>query len=323
MPGNLSLIPSAQPNLAIPQVADTADLLKAFLSGRSEQTIKAYAQDLADFAGFAGVATVETAAQKLMANGHGTANRLALAYRTHLVDKGLAPATVNRRLAALRSLVQLARTFGMVPWTLEVQGLKVQTLRDTRGPGVGGVRALLEVADKQRNGKRACRDRLIVRLLFDLGLRASELINLDLADYDGQAGTLAVKGKGQTQKTTLSLPEPTKVALQAWLAIRGDQPGPLVGSFDRLSKGGRLLRTSLYRLIHNLGKQAGLNTRPHGIRHAAITAACERAQMQGIGLEQVLDFSRHSKRSVAILMVYRDKLADMQGKLASLVADAV
>ena len=323
MLGALASTPSDNQPPQVAQLADTAELLKAFLSGRSEQTIKAYAQDLAGFASFISATSVEEAAQRLLGSGHGAANRLALAYRTHLVEKRLAPATVNRRLAALRSLVQLARTFGLVPWTLAVQGLKVQNFRDTRGPGVGGVRALLEIAGQQRNQRKAIRDRLIVRLLFDLGLRASELTNLDLADYQPQPGTLAVKGKGQLQKTILTLPEPTKAALQAWLAIRGEHPGPLVGSLDRLAKGLRLRRTSLYRLIHGLGLAAGLNTRAHGIRHAAITAACERAQMQGVGLEQVLDFSRHSRRSIAILMVYRDKLVDMQGKLASLVADAL
>lgn len=120
-----------------------------------------------------------------------------------------------------------------------------------------------------------------------------------------------------------TLPSQTKTAVEAWLEIRGREAGPLVGTLDRLRKGKRLLRTSLYRLIENLGSAVGIKTRPHGLRHAAITAACERAQMQGMGLEEVLDFSRHAKGSVGILLVYRDRERNVQGKLASLVADAL
>lgn len=323
MTEDLALCPTNGEFQLASDAGDVGDLLKAFLAGRNPRTIQAYAADLANFARFAGVPTTDAAAKQLLGQGHGAANRLALGYRAHLVDQGRSPSTVNRRLAALRSLVQLARTFGMVPWSLEVPSLKVQTFRDTRGPGLGGVRALLDVASKQRNPRKAARDHLIIRLLFDLGLRASELTNLDLADYDAATATLAVLGKGQRQKTLLTLPSQTKAALEAWLEVRGRELGPLVGTLDRLHQGKRLLRTSLYRLIHNLGTAVGLNTRPHGLRHAAITAACERAQLQGMGLEEVLDFSRHAKGSVGILMVYRDRERNVQGKLASLVADAL
>ena len=47
-------------------------------------------------------------------------------YRAHLQDRKLSPATINRRLAALRSLVKLARTLGLVTWGLEVEGLRSQ-----------------------------------------------------------------------------------------------------------------------------------------------------------------------------------------------------
>lgn len=302
---------------------DERELLQAFLSGRSPRTIQAYAADLADFAAFAGETSVDAVAARLLSGGHGDANRLVLAYRAHLMERGRSPATVNRRLAALRSVVRLARTFGMVPWSLEVPSLKAQAFRDTRGPGIGGVRALLDAASRQRSPKKAARDHVIIRLLFDLGLRATELTSLDLADYDAVAATLQVLGKGHRQKSILTLPTKTKAAVDAWLAVRGKEPGPLVGSLDRKRRGNRLLRTSLYRLVRGLGATVGLKTRPHGLRHAAITAACERAQMQGMGLEEVLDFSRHARGSVSILMVYRDRHRNVQGRLASLVSDAL
>jgi integrase len=72
--------------------------------------------------------------------------------------------------------------------------------------------------------------------------------------------------------------------------------------------------------VRDLGQDAGLKVRPHGLRHAAITEACKAAQASGIGLEEVLDFSRHSRKSIAILMVYRDRQRNVQGRLASLVS---
>jgi len=91
---------------------DARRLVTAFLSGRNARTVKAYSQDLADFQAFIGVATVDAAAKVLLSDGRGAANQLALSYKTHLVERGLQAATINRRLAALRSLTHLARTFG-------------------------------------------------------------------------------------------------------------------------------------------------------------------------------------------------------------------
>src|SRR5882724_2839517 len=137
----------SMPAVAAPRglCAPASELVTAFLSGRSERTRQAYAQDLDDFTVFVGTASVNLAAQQLLGNGQGAANALVLAYRAALVERGLAPATVNRRLAALRSLVGLARTLGLAGWTLEVRSVKAERYRDTRGPGISGVRRLLAV----------------------------------------------------------------------------------------------------------------------------------------------------------------------------------
>ena len=74
-----------------------------------------------------------------------------LGYRHELVARHLAPATVNRRLAAIRSLTKLARLLGVVPWAIEVQDEPQGTLRDTRGPGVKTVAEMLRLAAVPRN----------------------------------------------------------------------------------------------------------------------------------------------------------------------------
>jgi integrase/recombinase XerC len=204
-------------------VQSPADLLvAAFLASRSHATLRAYAHDLRDFASWSGALTPGDAAAKLLSAGHGAANCAALAYRTHLSSCGLSPATVNRRLAALRSFVKLARTFGHVAWALEVDGPRQEAYRDTRGPGRDGVRLLLAQLVGEAPGK--CRDRAILRLLYDLGLRRGEVVGLDVADVGPEGGSVSIIGKGRTQKETLTCPGPTATALRAWIATGIPKP---------------------------------------------------------------------------------------------------
>jgi len=57
----------------------------------------------------------------------------------------------------------------------------------------------------------------------------------------------------------------------------------------------------------------------HGLRHTGITEAAKKAPLSGMGLEEVLDYSRH--REVETLMVYRDREQNVQGLLAMVAAD--
>jgi integrase/recombinase XerC len=296
-----------------------ARLLDAFLAGRKEETIKAYRADLEDFQAFVQASTLDQAAGLLMARGLGEANALALAYRTHLMDRNLAAITVNRRLTALRSMIKLARTLGLIPWTLEIQGLKTEGCRDTRGPGRNGFRALLEVLNG-RSDSKTVRDRAILRCLFDLGLRRKEVITMDLEDFDRQAGTLAVLGKGRTAKNTLTLPPQTKQALDRWLDARGQEPGPLFLTMNRANQGEilRLTAAGLYGMVRELGRKAGLKVWPHGLRHSAITEALDAT---GGNIRAVQRFSRH--KDVRVIERYDDNRTDLAGDVARKVAASV
>jgi len=291
-----------------------ARLVEAFFAGRNRRTLEAYRRDLEDFRSFVGARTVDEAAERLFSRGHGEANALALSYRAELVERGLAPATINRRLAALRSLVKLARTLGFVPWALEVSGVKSEAYRDTRGPGPSGFRRLLVVL-AERTDAKAARDVALVRLLYDLALRRGEVVSLDVEDVDLEAGTVDVLGKGRTERVRLTLPEPTKAALRGWLAVRGTEPGPLFVNFDRAGKGSRLTGRSLCRIVRGLGTAAGLEVRPHGLRHAAITEALD--LLRG-DVRKVQRFSRH--RDLRTLNRYDDNREDLGGEVARLVA---
>lgn len=291
-------------------------LVEVFLSGKSGRTLRAYGADLQDFASFVGVNDANAAAAALLARGHGAANELALSWRSNLLERGLTPATVNRRLAALRSLVKLARTLGLVPYTLELAGVKSAKYRETKGPGRVGFRALLELAEKDASAK-GLRDRVVLRLLWDLALRREEVVSLDVSNVDLSAGTVSILGKGRRERETLTLPASTVAALRAWLAVRGTTPGPLVVNMDRHTKGERLTGAGLYHLVQALGRRVGLTVRPHGLRHAAITEALERT---GGNVRAVQRFSRH--RDLRTLTTYDDNRTDMAGEVAALVASA-
>jgi integrase/recombinase XerC len=301
-----------------PRTANHAELVSSFLSGRSAATLRTYTAGLEDFRLYVKAATVAAAAAELLGRGAGEANRLALAYRADLIERKLAPATINNRLAALRSMAKLAAILGIVPYRLEVPSVRAEAYRDTTGPGQPAVRRMIDnlAADPR---PKARRDAAIVRLLHDTALRRAEVAGLDLSDLDAEAGAVFVVRKGRREKVRVNLPGPTLAALRSWVEARGSAAGPLFTNLDRASKGsGRLTGTSLYRLIRGLGLEAGVKTRPHGLRHAGITKACEAAAAAGIGLEEVLAYSGHA--NVRTLMIYRDKTRDMQGRLAALVA---
>ena len=291
-----------------------AALVASFLAGRNERTLRAYRNDLEDFRSYLKAGDVDEAARILLSRGHGEANALVLAYRADMVGRKLQAATVNRRLAAVRSLVKLARTLGMVPWSIEVENLKAQAYRDTRGPGRQGFRRLMEEAGS-RTDRKALRDRAVLRLLHDLALRRAEVVALDMEDVDLESGSVTILGKGRTQKERLSLPEPTKAALASWIDARGTAPGPLFLNFDRAGKGERLTGTGLYLVVRDLGRKAGLTVRPHGLRHAGITEALD---LTNGNIRAVQRYSRH--RDMRILNLYDDNRTDLGGDVARLVA---
>ena len=200
----------------------------------------------------------------------------------------------------------------MVPFSLELPGVQGQAYRDTRGPGRDGFRRLL---DQTSNTAKGLRDRLILRLLWDLALRREEVVSLDRDHVDLDAGTVSILGKGRRERETLTLPASTQTALEDWLKVRGDEQGPLVYNLDRRTKGRRLTGAGLYHVVRTLGNEAGVKVRPHGIRHAAITEALEATQGN---VRMVQRFSRH--RDVRTLSAYDDNRQDLGGNVAALVA---
>ena len=291
-----------------------ARLYAAFLAGRSVHTREAYTRDLIAFAEFAGAQTPAAALGQLLCLGHGDANGALLAYRAHMSEAGLTPATINRRLSAVRSAVKLARTLGHTTWAPEVDGLKAQAYRDTLGPGLEGTRAMLNAA-REQDSTKAARDVALIRLMFDLGLRRGEIAGLDLADLDAPGRRVWIKGKGRAQKEARTIPEQTLAAVLAWIdarasvAVTGEAAmfvglaGPVLGK--------RITGRGLHHVIATLGDGVGIKTRPHGLRHASITAALD---ANGGDVRAVQQHARHANPQTT--MRYDDNRRDLAGRVA-------
>lgn len=341
------MLPATRSQVVLKKVTLEEFLKGYFESLQKSTTLTAYTKDLMDFAVFIGATpptgelshnnipllpkyTHELAAKTASlllrgdgkAWGSGEANLIVQEYKTQLIKRGAAPATVNRRLSMLRSLVKAARMYGIVTWNLTVPNMMNETYRDTAGPGKDNVMkmlAFLAAKMKKTKGvsqKQAIRDFAIVRLLFDLALRRAEVGSLNIQDYDIQKAKLSIMGKGRTQRQTLSLPKTTKQALDMWLAARGQQPGPLFFPFSGKGTGVfRLSETSIYRIVEGLGKKVGVKARPHGLRHAAITEALDKTKGD---IRKVMSFSRHKKPET--VMLYDDNRKDFGGEVAEMVS---
>jgi integrase/recombinase XerC len=96
-------------------------------------------------------------------------------------------------------VVKLGRTLGRVAWAIDIPSPKVEAYRDTRGPGLGGWKALLTEAPAKATTPQGKRDLALVRLMHDLELRRGEVVALDLADLYLEAGTVAIVGNGKSE----------------------------------------------------------------------------------------------------------------------------
>jgi integrase/recombinase XerC len=306
--------------LSVIKGASPAEVVVAtFFAGRNERTLRAYRHDLDDFARFTGEASIVSAARRLFALSAFEANVLAINYRADLLNRRLQPASVNRRLAALRSLVKLGAALGIITWELTLKNERTTPYRDTRGPNTDSVRRLL-LAISKRSDAQGVRDFALLRLLYDLALRRHEVETLDLEHVSLDRMTISVLRKGNRERSTLTVAPITASALERWIAVRGSAPGPLFKNFDRARKaeGHSLTGTSINRIVQAWGRRLGIALTAHKLRHAAITAALDATQGN---VRAVARFSGH--RKIETVLIYDDNRLDLGGEISRLIATAV
>jgi integrase/recombinase XerC len=297
------------------------DLVAELLADkRSPNTRAAYERDLRDFFEVvAGALATPALVAEFLNLERFSAISLVLKYKAHLIDKGLAEATVNRRLAAIRSLVSFARKVGKCEYSLEdIQGEKTKKYRDTRGVSATQFKKVLATCD--RSSLKGKRDYALLHLLWSNALRRNEIAMLDIKHFDPDQRTLAILGKGRgSQREIITLSNGTTDALISWLNARRclDTNAPLFCSVSRYQAGHRLTGEAIRQVVEDSCKKAGITKKmsPHRIRHGSITHALDKS---GGNVRAVQRLSRHAK--LETLMIYDDNRQDMQGELTELLS---
>jgi site-specific recombinase XerD len=259
--------------------------------GSAERTRRAYGVDLGQF--------VEWAGERGLAPGD-VRHRDVRRYAAGLSSADAAPATVARKLAAIRGLFDfLVRTerVGQNPADLVSSPKKAEKL--PRVLSQEQMRTLLERIPAHT--PLELRDRAMLEMAYSCGLRCEEIVNLDRGALDHETEQLRVLGKGSKERL-LPVGEPAQKALRRYMergrhALAGDPREPALF----LSKSGRRLSNS------DITRRLGLWTReaalaagvsPHALRHSFATHLLE----GGADLRTIQELLGHS--SISTTQVY-------------------
>jgi len=239
-----------------------------------------------------------------------------------MFERGLKESTVNRRISAIKSLVNYAAKIGKCSYSLtDIKSEKVKPYRDTSGITPSAFKTMLAVPDRSTLIGR--RDYALLRLLWDNALRRGEVASLNIGDLDLDGRRLWILGKGRgSQKEVIALSVATAAALQDYLLARRETNTnkPLFCSLDPVTPGHRLTGTTIYNIVNETAAAAGITKRlsPHRIRHSSVTAALEAT---GGDVRRVQKLSRHANLNT--LMIYDDNRLSHQGEISDLLADLV
>ncbi|MBA3716655.1 MAG: tyrosine-type recombinase/integrase [Actinobacteria bacterium] len=257
---------------------DTSAAIDRFLDspGLSAATRRAYRYDVEEFGSW------------LQARGRGLDDvdvQLLSAYASELgaarqghTPRRLAPATVSRKLAAVRALLRFTLGKGRVPDIPLSQRLG-RRLPDAPTPPE--IEALLEALEG--DGPLPLRNRALLELVYSAGLRAAEAVGLDLADVDFEQESVHVHGKGGKERV-VPLGEEASYRLQRYL--RDARPELVRGAenaFFVSARGRRLDTSTLRRLLPH----------PHRLRHSFATHLLE----GGADLRTIQELLGHSSLS--------------------------
>jgi site-specific recombinase XerD len=182
------------------------------------------------------------------------------------------PATVNRKLAALRAYFAFCKASGYRADDLPTDGVR-RVAEQPAGPRwflKREVNGLIRAVERHGRGPARLRDLAIVLTLRHTGLRVGELVGLTLPDVTlGQrGGQLRVRGKGNKERI-VPLNHEVRQALTAWLAIRAERSDHDAYEEVFLGQRGPLSTHGIEVLVTKYARHAGLPAlRPHALRHS-------------------------------------------------------
>lgn len=214
---------------------------------------------------------------------------------------GAAPATVARKLAAVRGLHRFLVAEGME--TEDPTRLTGRPKRPDPFPKaltIDEVVALLAAPDVETVGGR--RDSAILEFMYATGARVSETVGLDLRDLDLVDKTVLVTGKGDRQRL-LPLGGPAVIAVERWLPdrLRLRKSGTDDGATFLNLRGKRITRQGVFGIVRTNARKAAIadaKISPHVLRHSVATHMVE----AGADLRTVQEMLGHA--TISTTQVY-------------------
>ena len=283
----------------------------------SPHTVRNYLSDLRQFLKVVAETRTEGAAP-LSQPGQIDAGMIRL-YLKVVYQRGAEATTLGRKLASLRSFLQLMERRGHVSSNVAraIRTPKAQRPLPNVLP-VDHVFALLDTP--QASDSEAAvpwlrqRDQAILELLYASGVRVSELAALDVQNIDLAAGTMRVLGKGNRERQVF-FGKPAARALRDYLEAR--EIGG-IGQFEPAlflnHRGYRLSTRGLQLLIKKHCHRAGISTRtsPHTLRHAFATHLLDngadlRSIQELLGHQQLSTTQRYTHVSVDRMLDVYDR----------------
>ena len=199
----------------------------------------------------------------------------------------LAPASIARKLAAVRALLRFALGPARVP---DGSLAPRRGRRLPNAPKIDEVDAILD--GFEGNEALELRNRALVELVYSAGLRSREAVDLDLASVDFEQELVHIRGKGSKDRV---VPLGEEAAYRVGLYLRDGRPRLARGAEDALflsARGRRLDPSTLRRLLPH----------PHRLRHAFATHLLE----GGADLRTIQELLGHSSLSTTQMYSHVD-----------------
>jgi len=289
----------------------------------SPHTLRNYRNDLRQFADY--FALTRTPLKEI---GHAEIRE----YLGELYDRKLEKTSIARKLAALRAFFKFCVREG---WLEENPARLVRTPKlPQRLPSVLTAEQVNRFLDhlaerparqtgvEKRDARARCllrRDRALLELLYAAGVRASELLGLDLPDVDLQGQVIRVRGKGRRERQ-VPFGSKARAALKGYLAVReqllaaGKQASPTSQALFINAQGKRLSACSLGHIVKEYAQLFDPNwhLHPHALRHAFAThllsdGADLRAIQELLGHRSLSTTQRYTSVSIEHLMEVYDR----------------
>lgn len=251
----------------------------------SPHTARAYAQDLRQFIAYAQASLGRTV------RPHDVDHILIRGFLADLHNKGHRKTSAGRKLAAIRTFFRYLCREGILAKNPARSLLSPRIER--RIPEHLEQSEIPAFLDLPGDDFAARRDRAILELLYATGIRCGELVGLDVAEVDRDAGMARVLGKGGKERI-VPFGRAAGHSLDAYLAARREKRLGGEALFVN-QKGGRLTDRSVRRLLARRTAQLA-NRRPispHTLRHSFATHLLQR----GADLRSIQELLGHSSLS--------------------------